>query len=298
MSTLSPTLDPEFHAVDAFRSVFRVAPRKTSEGAQWRGVTTCLWRTPWLDWYELPGSADLVIGIHTGGSRSIRTRLDGEWSPFGSQPGDLAVIPPGTPTAYLPRGEVEFLSVHIEPERLRKIAGEELSGSPSLPFRFAFRDPFIGACVQALGNEMLEPRERGSLFVDSVTDALALHVVRSPAPNALAAWRTSALPRHVLARVCERIEESLETGVSLDDLAREAGASRFHFARAFRDATGLPPHRYLTQRRIERAKELLLGTERSLVEIGLVCGFGSQSHFTARFRELVGVTPKQFRGRR
>jgi AraC family transcriptional regulator len=99
----------------------------------------------------------------------------------------------------------------------------------------------------------------------------------------------------VIARICERIEESLGNGVSLDELAREAGSSRFRFARAFREATGLPPHRYLTLRRIERAKELLLGTDQSLIEIALATGFGSQSHFTASFREAVGVTPKRYR---
>ncbi|MGH7805748.1 MAG: helix-turn-helix transcriptional regulator, partial [Candidatus Binatia bacterium] len=81
----------------------------------------------------------------------------------------------------------------------------------------------------------------------------------------------------------------------LDELAAEAGASRFHFARAFREATGVPPHRYLTLRRIERAKELLLQTEIPLVDVALASGFASQSHFTLRFRETVGVTPRRFR---
>ena len=83
--------------------------------------------------------------------------------------------------------------------------------------------------------------------------------------------------------------------MSLSDLAAEAGTSRFHFARAFRNAMGVPPHRYLTLRRIERAKQLLHGTDLSLVDIALAVGFGSQSHFTLRFREAIGTTPRRFR---
>jgi AraC family transcriptional regulator len=88
----------------------------------------------------------------------------------------------------------------------------------------------------------------------------------------------------------------MEAGISLDDLAAEAGYSRFHFAHAFSEAMGLPPHRYLTLRRIERAKDLLRDTDLPLAEIALMVGFSSQSHFTHRFRTVVGETPRGFRG--
>jgi AraC family transcriptional regulator len=149
--------------------------------------------------------------------------------------------------------------------------------------------------VKALQAEMVSPREHGSLYVDSVTDALALHLLRSPAPPTMLRRAPETLSRRTLGRVCDRIEASLESGVPLEELAREARASRFHFARAFREATGIPPHRYLTVRRIERAKDLLLHTDLSLVEIALACGFGNQSHFTLRFRDVVGETPRRFR---
>jgi AraC-like DNA-binding protein len=74
-----------------------------------------------------------------------------------------------------------------------------------------------------------------------------------------------------------------------------AGLSAKHFARAFRQSTGVPPHRWLIEKRIERAKALLLGGGLSLAEIALACGFADQSHFTAAFRRGTGITPGAYR---
>ncbi len=291
MSLQSSAKPAGLHAVDALQRALTVSPAISSSG--WNQVTACLWRTPWLSAYELSETDETIVAMHTGGMRSVRTRVRGGWSSVVSNPGHLHVIPPGHPTGFKPEGQLEFVSVHLGAERLRSLADED--GPPRMPYRFAFHDPFVGACVSALRDEMQAPREHGALYVDSVADALALHLLRSAAPKTSPARTRETLSRSTLARVCERVEQSLEQGVSLEDLAREAGISRFHFARAFREGTGLPPHRYLTLRRIERAKELLRQTDLTLVEIALACGFGNQSHFTLRFREAVGVTPRRFR---
>jgi AraC family transcriptional regulator len=71
--------------------------------------------------------------------------------------------------------------------------------------------------------------------------------------------------------------------------------SPFHFARAFKAATGQPPHRYLTQRRMERAKILLSVTRLPVAEVANRVGFSNQSHFSAQFRRATGTTPKGYR---
>ncbi len=87
----------------------------------------------------------------------------------------------------------------------------------------------------------------------------------------------------------------LADDVGLDTLAAIADLSPKHFARAFRQSTGMPPHRWLIERRIDRAKALLRTADLSLAEISLACGFADQSHFTAAFRKLVGFTPGGYR---
>jgi AraC family transcriptional regulator len=73
-----------------------------------------------------------------------------------------------------------------------------------------------------------------------------------------------------------------------------AGLSPYHFARAFKRSTGFGPYRYVLRRRTERAKRLLAAGNVPLSSVARACGFGSQSHFSARFREMTGLTPRQF----
>jgi AraC family transcriptional regulator len=98
-----------------------------------------------------------------------------------------------------------------------------------------------------------------------------------------------------LRRVEEFLIAHLADDIGLDDLAAIADLSAKHFARAFRQSTGMPPHRWLIERRIDRAKALLVGDDQSLAEIALTCGFADQSHFTAAFRKVVGATPGSYR---
>ncbi|MEI9986052.1 MAG: AraC family transcriptional regulator [Aliidongia sp.] len=83
----------------------------------------------------------------------------------------------------------------------------------------------------------------------------------------------------------------LDEDIALEEIARECGLSRSHFLRAFKRTAGLPPHRWLMAQRVERAKELLLGTTTSLSAIAAACGFADQSHFTRVFSRIVGTTP-------
>lgn len=281
------------HAVVAFREAVGVAPAAGSDGRNWRNVSACFWRTPWLSSYELAGTDELIVALHIGGSHNVRTRVHDGWSDTASNPGHLHLVPAGFATAFRPEGTLEFASVHISPERLRALT--DRTTKQALAFRFAFYDPFVSSCVHALLNELHTPRECGALFVDSVTDALFLHLLCGPGAAAALPGIREALPARALARVCEYIEANLETDLTLDELAAHAHLSRFHFARAFREAMNMPPHRFLTLRRIERGKELLLHTNMPLAEIALAAGFSSQSHFAARFRELVGDTPRRFR---
>lgn len=98
----------------------------------------------------------------------------------------------------------------------------------------------------------------------------------------------------ILVYIAERLHEPL----SVEDLARRAGCSPYHFARLFRRHTGTPPHEYIIGKRMEKAKELLQWTELPIAEISRRIGFGTQAHFTATFRERVGLTPTAFRTRR
>ena len=80
-------------------------------------------------------------------------------------------------------------------------------------------------------------------------------------------------------------------------LARVSGVSEFHFARSFKEAFGVPPHRYLLTRRIERAKALLRRGDMSVTDVCMAVGATSLGSFSTRFTELVGESPSAYRAR-
>lgn len=103
------------------------------------------------------------------------------------------------------------------------------------------------------------------------------------------------LQRWRLKRVLAYIDEHIGEAISLADLAQTANLSRMYFAARFRAATGLRPHDYILRRRIDRAKELLVQGDSSLVQIALDVGFQTQAHFTTVFKRFVGTTPGRWR---
>jgi AraC family transcriptional regulator len=103
------------------------------------------------------------------------------------------------------------------------------------------------------------------------------------------------LPRGRLRAVVEYVEEHLDAGLTLEQMAAVARLSVYHFARQFKAATGLPPHQYVLARRVEQAQQLLREGDLSLAEIAACAGFSDQSQFCHHFKRLVGVTPGQFR---
>ncbi len=100
-----------------------------------------------------------------------------------------------------------------------------------------------------------------------------------------------------LRRARDLMDRHYAQPLDLDALAREAGFSRYHFARAFRQAYGETPGAYLSRRRVERAKDLLRSVNLTVSEICLLVGFSSLGSFSARFRELVGSSPTEYRRR-
>lgn len=105
-------------------------------------------------------------------------------------------------------------------------------------------------------------------------------------------------PKVRLQKVLTYIEEHLAENLKLDTLADVADMSKYHFSRLFKESVGVPPYRYVVQQRVEAARDLLLSTDLSVVQIALKTGFSSQSHLSTAFREHIGTTPISLRENR
>jgi transcriptional regulator GlxA family with amidase domain len=116
---------------------------------------------------------------------------------------------------------------------------------------------------------------------------LGIRDAMTAVPGGLAGWQ--------LDLTLELVLHDLSVGISVAELASRCGLSRSHYARAFKASTGLPPHRWLMQCRIERSQELLEQSNDEIAEIALCCGFADQSHLTRVFHALMGASPAVWR---
>jgi AraC family transcriptional regulator len=104
-----------------------------------------------------------------------------------------------------------------------------------------------------------------------------------------------ALSGSRLRRVADYIQQNLDKDLSLAELAAVVYMSPYHFARLFKDSTGVPPHRFVVRQRIARARGVLVTPELSIAQVSRMVGFRTPSHFTTVFRRVLGVTPRAYR---
>lgn len=135
-----------------------------------------------------------------------------------------------------------------------------------------------------------------SLIRESTALALGATILSSMSERAEKAFSSvrSGLSEGRLRLVSEYIEANIDQQIGIADLASVANLSPFHFSRSFKESMQMSPMRYVTERRVARAKAMLAGTE-PIAVVALACGFCSQSHFTDTFRKLTGSTPAAFR---
>jgi AraC family transcriptional regulator len=161
---------------------------------------------------------------------------------------------------------------------------------------FGDRDLVLFGLAQALAAAMEQPGDGTAMFADCIALAFFAHIVR--AYGSVLAERNNdrgGLAPWQLRRARDFITINLAGDPSISDVAKECGLSASYFVRAFKQATGLPPHRWLTKQRVERAKELLQESGRQLADIAQLCGFVDQSHFTRVFSKSEGHSPGRWR---
>jgi AraC family transcriptional regulator len=171
------------------------------------------------------------------------------------------------------------------------------------PATAAHRDETMLHLVQALGPALARPHEANRLFADHIFSAMTIHLASTygrPAgePGAGSGERAGRLSPRQLSRVLELLHGDAANELSLSELALHCAMSRSTFARAFRQTTGLPPHRWLLLDRARRARDLLERTETPVSQIALECGFADQSHLTRVFSRTFQVSPGAWRRQR
>ena len=158
------------------------------------------------------------------------------------------------------------------------------------------QDPVIGR-LGALGRRELSEGGAGSrLYLEGLAIMLSVHLLRSygSSERSPIPYRGGLAPRQ-MRRTLDYMDAHLTDALGLVELAAIAGLSPHHFGEAFKISVGKSPHRFLMEKRVQHALELLRNGDRSIAEIAHATGFSSQSRLTENFRRVIGMTPGQFR---
>lgn len=213
--------------------------------------------------------------------------------------GDITIAPAKLPFFARWDSDDHYLQICLSSQFLHSVALEafdhNLDRLELLP-EFQTRDVQIEATAMMLLAELGLEKPASRLYIDSLANVLAVHLLRQYASDKphLPIYK-GGLPQRQLWQVLEYINEHLDQNIKLADLAALLSISQFHFSDLFKQSIGITPHQYLLQQRIERAKQLLIESDRSILEIALLCGFNSHSHLSKQFRQLTGMTPKAYR---
>jgi AraC family transcriptional regulator len=208
----------------------------------------------------------------------------------------LTFIPAGCPFSgwMKPRVSLQATLFYIDPELLASAGGRSLAPADLRP-RLYFENASLWQTVGKLKAQIEAGEAQDERYAQALVAVLAHEIVRldEAAPElvavrgGLAAWQQR--------RIAEYIEEHLAEDFPLAALAGLAGLSTYHFARAFKRSFGIPPHRYHTHRRIERAKALLADPKAAVADVAIELGFGGASAFAATFRRGTGQSPTDYR---
>ena len=207
----------------------------------------------------------------------------------------VCVVPPNREFRLACQGEVDLMVLALD-ARFLATRGEEAFGVPrELVERFGASDPFLRGVANVLRAGFRSQRAPTQSYLESLAGVIAIHVAanydrRDGRPGAF-----SGLAPHKLQRVLDHIEHHLAEPIHVRDLAGVVHMSPYHFARMFKQATGQPPHVYITAQRMDQAKNLLGNSELSLVQVASSVGYQTQAHFTGVFHKHVGITPRTFR---
>ncbi|WP_430451251.1 helix-turn-helix domain-containing protein [Rhodopirellula europaea] len=220
-------------------------------------------------------------------------------------PHAVNLLPPGIESQWRWRNTSDFTdSTHyqLSPALVAKVAEEAFDLDPSqVHFPVHYYDqssPEVIHTLTALRNELITGGPGGRLCAESLANVLVVQLIRQMSNrqdlNGDIRGSGGRLPRHALRAVEDYIHANLDQNIALADLADIAQLSAFHFARLFKQTTGLPPHQFVIHQRVERAKLLIVEGQLSLAQIALAVGFSDQSQLNRHFKRLVGVTPKRF----
>lgn len=270
-------------------------------GSDWTGIDVAVARQKAVSFVS-PKLDCHFLGLGLSGSSVMSHDFDASINPGPKclHPGALYFVPAGFEvTVDADASECSALQVMIDRRVMDDVKEALLKGDPAKGELLGFNvlpNTELQNFARAIQRELMFPSFGGAMMVDTMAQAICIEIVRHFTTGACRPPTARvALSPAQLKLATEFIEAHLGRKIGVRDVAEAAGASTYHFARAFKLATGKPPHQYLMQRRIEHAQDRLRWSSDRLADIAYACGFSSQAHFTTAFVRAFGTTPGTYR---
>ncbi|RVJ67847.1 AraC family transcriptional regulator [Sinorhizobium medicae] len=249
--------------------------------------------------YHDPVVPELIISslleIATPGA--VSWNFGSGWSHKDWTPGSFFALPPNTESDWKADCSRRVLMMVVPTKTIKRVLGTSTPASLGDAFaplsNDAWQDPLLETLMMKLWEVSHGKRLTDYLLADGLlTTMLSLLLQRA---GTVELNQKISLSPIRLKRVFDFAESNVEENIDVVDMARVAGLSSRHFGRAFTLEVGETPHRWLMQKRIERAKDLLLNSDLDCMSIADKCGFASQSHLTVAMKNQVGITPSRWR---
>lgn len=289
----------------ASRDVFPATLLACSSSVGWRSLLVRHSRSlPTGEICETRSTPDQLLVVTLRGALNMESFADGRWRKAVLQAGSVGATAPGEVDRLrfsLRHGAESFDKLHMfipagllaeAAEHFRRAGRPDPAGPVSC---LAFRD----GALAAVGDALLAAVHAGApdLYAETTAHWLAAHLVASRAGSGELddGRRPGAITDARLARALEYMSAHLAEEISLDALAVEAGASKFHFVRLFREQLGETPIRYLTSLRLKTAARLLTTSDLPVGQIARECGFSDHARFSGVFRRRYGRSPERHR---
>jgi AraC family transcriptional regulator len=243
---------------------------------------------------------DHVIMTYPTGLQRLERRTGKSVAIGTARSGVVTIIPAGSSARWDIPGPVNVVQLYLPHGTLERVAIEADASMPGdLLERTGHPDPVTSRLLLSAADVLEGSATLDALFRQQLTDLMATRLLAAHTGSSIPFQPTmGGLAPKVLLRAVERLRSDSDADVSLAALASEAGLSRFHFCRAFKESTGLSPHAWLRQHRLEQAMNMLRDTNASVVSVAAALGYASQTAFAAAFRKLTGETPSDWRRRR
>jgi AraC family transcriptional regulator len=213
----------------------------------------------------------------------------GQWQPVVMKPGTLWIQPANQPFSFDVQTMSRWCGVIVQPAKLKALVGSESAIEPVI----GLQDDVLTPVMQAICAEVLRGGSSGRKFAEAMTLVIGTQLLRlfgeaNTAPK-------GGITGRQLRLVADHVDAHIDCEISVAQLAQLVGLSEAHFARAFKQSTGQSPHKFVTERRLERGKRLLADTQETIAQIALDCGFADQAHFARSFSQHYGSSPSALR---